>query len=265
MEILGYALAALVGISLGLIGGGGSILTVPILVYIIGISPTVATSYSLFIVGFTSLSGSLKNLKEGNVNLATTFLFGISSITTVFFTRKYIIPVIPETIFLVPTISISHAKATMLLFALLMFIAAIAMIKKTKSAENLDLAVFHNKYSFYKLSIYGIIIGFITGFLGAGGGFLLIPSLVLFLKMPMKKAVGTSLSIIALNSLIGFMGDIGTILMDWSFLIRITSVAVFGIYFGQILSTKIDGEKLKNGFGWFVLIMGISILFREIF
>jgi len=208
MELLGYFLAALVGLSLGLIGGGGSILTVPILVYIMGIEPVLATSYSLFIVGSTSLIGAISNYRKGFVSLKTAMLFGLSSVTTVYLVRKLIMPRIPTILYRSDDFTLLQSTATMLLFALLMILAAIAMIRNKRKEISISSAKTVPAGQYAGLILYGMGIGLVTGFLGAGGGFLLIPALVLIVKLPMKTAVGTSLLIIAINSLIGFTGDI---------------------------------------------------------
>ena len=259
MEIFGYLLAALVGISPGLIGGGGSILTVPILVYVMGLNPVLANSYSLFKVGSTSLVGAVNNYYKGFVNIKTALLFGASSITTGFITRKLLMPLIPSVLFSSAHFRITQSMATMVLFAILMLLASIAMITNKDEASPTKTVTVPYNINIASLLFFGILIGLATGFLGAGGGFLLIPALVLLLKMPMKNAIGTSLLIIALNSLIGFTGDIGHYIIDWKFLIIITLVAVAGIFIGGLLAKKLDGEKLKKGFGWFVLLMGIYI------
>lgn len=263
MEIIGYFLAALVGISLGLIGGGGSILMVPILVYVFAVNPVMATSYSLFVVGSTSLVGAFNNYRKGLVSIKTALLFGVTSITTVFVTRKLIMPVIPEVLFSIGGFLVKQSMAIMVLFAILMLMASTAMIKGRKEITNIDTS--NQANDTFKLLMYGVLVGLATGFLGAGGGFLIIPALVLILKMPMKTAVGTSLLIIALNSLIGFTGDIGHIDIDWKFLGIITAIAIAGIFIGGAMAKKIAGEKLKKGFGWFVLIMGIYIIMKELF
>jgi uncharacterized protein len=267
MQEIGFILAAGVGISLGLIGGGGSILTVPILVYIMGISPLLATSYSLFIVGITSLVGAINSYRKGFVQIKTALLFGFSSITTVFLTRKLIIPVIPKKIATIGNIVLTEDMLTMVLFAILMLFASVAMIRTSKIPEagKNEEPDKLTRVNLPKLTIYGIAIGLATGFLGAGGGFLLIPALVLLVGLSMKKAVGTSLLIIALNSLIGFTGDLGHFQMDWIFLMKISSVAIAGIFAGGYWSRKIQGEKLKKTFGFFVFIMGIIILVKEFF
>jgi uncharacterized membrane protein YfcA len=262
MEVVGYLAAALIGISLGLIGGGGSILTVPVLVYLFGVQPMLATSYSLFVVGSTSLVGAFNNFRKGMVNIKTAFLFGSASIVTVFITRKFIIPAIPHDLFTIGNFTITQSVLTMVLFAILMVIAAVAMISREMPQQESGKNMEHGS-NLTKLLLYGISIGLVTGILGAGGGFLLIPTLVLLLKLPMKKAIGTSLLIIALNSLIGFTGDIGHFMMDWFFLLKITLIAIGGIFIGGILGKKIQGEKLRKGFGWFVLVMGIYIILKE--
>lgn len=263
MHIAGYISAALIGLSLGLIGGGGSILTVPVLVYLFGISPLMATSYSLFVVGSTSLVGALDNLRKGMVSLKTAGLFGISSVLTVYFTRKIILPAIPEYLFSIGSTKVTESMLTMILFALLMIISAFSMIrgKTVHTTARVD----EKKLNFSKLLFSGIGIGLVTGLLGAGGGFILIPVLTFLIGLPMKEAIGTSLVIIALNSLLGFTGDLGHFHMNWHLLITISLLAIGGIIAGGAWSRKIAGDHLKRGFGWFVLIMGVCILLTEIF
>lgn len=260
MEIVGYIASALIGLSLGLIGGGGSILTVPVLVYLFAVSPTMAISYSLFVVGFTSLVGAINNYRRGLVHFKTVLLFGSASITTVFVARKFIIPYLPDVFFKIGSFQVTHSLFVMVVFAILMIAASVSMIK--------DKEVNADKGSEHKpvvLLVYGVLIGVVTGFLGAGGGFLLIPALVLLMKLPMKVAVGTSLMIIALNSLIGFLGDIGRHAIDWTLLLVITAIAVAGIFAGMYFNQKVDSTKLKKGFGWFVLVMGTYIIVKEVF
>ncbi len=260
MELTGYLLALLVGLSLGLIGGGGSILTVPILVYVMGIHPLLATSYSLFIVGSTSLVGAMDHYRKGLVHLRTALLFGLSSISTVFITRRFLLPLIPEELVITRSLQLSWSMLTMLLFGMLMVLAALAMIRQRRSSQESTV-----QGGWARLLGAGIGIGLVTGLLGAGGGFLLIPVLVLLLHLPMKQAIGTSLLIIALNSLIGFVGDAGHFSINWHFLLLITAFAILGIFAGARLARKIEAEKLKKTFGWFVLIMGTYIFIHELF
>jgi uncharacterized protein len=258
MDIAGYIASLFIGISLGLIGGGGSILTVPVLVYLFALSPTIAISYSLFIVGFTSLAGVYNNYRKGLVNVKTAILFGASSITTVFLTRRFIIPALPDVFFNIGSFQVTHSLFVMVVFAILMVAASLSMIKSRKIDERKSV-----RPGPMILIIYGVLIGLVTGFLGAGGGFLLIPALVILMKLPMKEAIGTSLLIIALNSLIGFVGDIGRHPIDWIFIITISLIAVAGIFIGGHFNQRVNSEKLKKGFGWFVLIMGIYIIIWE--
>ncbi|WP_432708895.1 sulfite exporter TauE/SafE family protein [Pedobacter sp.] len=260
MEILAYLASVLIGLSLGLVGGGGSILTVPVVVYLFGVNPLLATSYSLFIVGSTSMIGAWQNFKKGLVNVKAAMLFGLSSIVTVFIVRKFVLSLIPPHLFNIGSLEVTSSRLTMLLFALLMVGASYAMIKE-KAATSTEQLVKGNNL---KLVLLGIAIGLATSFLGAGGGFLLIPALVVLLALPMKEAVGTSLLIITLNSLVGFIGDLGHFDIEWLFLIKVTAMAIAGMFAGLYLNNKIDGAKLKKGFGWFIFIMGIFILLNEL-
>jgi uncharacterized protein len=261
MEALGYIAALFIGISLGLIGGGGSLLTVPVMVYLFGMHPLLATSYSLFIVGSTSLVGAINRVKKGQVNIKAAVLFSASSIITVFLIRKFVVPVIPDEIFRIGRFMVSASILTMLLFAGLMIVVSIGMIRDLKIQRE-DNECSECKRS-GKLIGYGVLIGTVTGILGAGGGFLIIPALVILLKLPMGKAIGTSLFIIAINSLVGFAGDLGHFKIDWYFLLKITVVAIAGIFIGSAAARKINDHKLKKAFGWFVLLMAVFILLKE--
>lgn len=260
METAGYIASIFIGISLGLMGGGGSILTVPVLVYLFSIDAVLATTYSLFIVGFTSIVGSFSYFKKGLVNLKTVLLFGIPSVVSVVLTRTYIVPVIPQEIFSIGNFIVTKSIVLMLLFAVLMILASYSMIKKdSQPIATSEKQPFH----YYAILFQGIFTGLITGLIGAGGGFLIIPALVAFVKLPIKKAVGTSLVIISISSLTGFSTSLAHTFVQWPFLLTIVAIAVIGILIGSYLSTKIDGKQLKPAFGWFVLIMGIGIIIKE--
>jgi uncharacterized membrane protein YfcA len=264
MEIIGYIGAVLMGLTLGLIGGGGSILTVPILVYLFHVDAVIATAYSLFIVGLTSLVGSVSHVKLGNIHWKTALVFGVPSIISVFLTRLYLVPAIPNPLFSVGTFVVAKPMALLVLFAVIMILAAYSMIKPAKkSSDSNDSGAV--EFNFPLILAEGLIVGVVTGLVGAGGGFLIIPALVLLAKLPMKQAVGTSLMIIAAKSLIGFIGDMnGDEVIDWQFLGFFSTLAIVGIVAGTFLSKKIAGEKLKPAFGWFVLIMGIYIIVMEV-
>jgi len=261
MDIAGYLASIFIGIALGLIGGGGSILTVPVLVYLFRIDTVLATAYSLFIVGATSAIGSFSYFTKGLVNIRTAVVFGIPSIIAVFLTRAYIVPTIPQEIFSIGNFTITKSVLLMLLFAVLMIFASYSMIKKEKQTD--EEIPQKQQFNYPLILVEGTLVGILTGLVGAGGGFLIIPALVLLSKLPMKEAVGTSLVIIAAKSLIGFFGESGETAIEWIFLTKITAFAIIGIFIGMALSNKINGEKLKPAFGWFVLIMGIYIIVKE--
>lgn len=264
MEIIGYIGAILMGLSLGLIGGGGSILTVPILVYLFHVDAVLATAYSLFIVGLTSLVGSISHVKLGNIHWKTALVFGIPSIVSVFLTRLYLVPAIPNPLIQNSAFTISKPMALLVLFAVIMILAAYSMIKPSKKSKDNGTGVV--SFNFPLILAEGLIIGVVTGLVGAGGGFLIIPALVLLANLPMKQAVGTSLMIIAAKSLIGFIADLkGNEQIDWTFLSIFSAIAIGGIITGSVLSKKISGDKLKPAFGWFVLVMGFYIIVMEIF
>lgn len=265
MEIIGYFASALIGVSLGLIGGGGSILTVPVLVYLFGVDPVLATAYSLFIVGATSLVGAFPKYKDGLVNVKTAVIFGAPAILAVYATRAWLVPMIPNPVFAVGELVVSKAMLMMALFAVLMVFASYSMIKSNKNDAKPEETAGPQQFNYPMILAEGAIVGVLTGLVGAGGGFLIIPALVLFSKLPMKQAVGTSLLIIAAKSLIGFTGDMSQYSMDWSLLGIVTALAVVGIFIGNRLSRNVDGEKLKKAFGWFVLVMGIYILVKELY
>lgn len=261
MEYIGYLASILIGISLGLIGGGGSILTVPVLVYLFAVDAVTATAYSLFIVGLTSAVGSFDYFRKRLVNIRTAIVFGLPSIVAVFLTRAYVVPAIPKEIFSVGEFIVTKSILLMLLFAVLMIAASYSMIKKDKkpAAETSG----EQQFNYPLILMEGLVVGALTGLVGAGGGFLIIPALVVLSKLPMKEAVGTSLVIIAAKSLIGFFGEGGETVIDWGFLAIVSAFAIGGIFVGTALSKRIDGAKLKPAFGWFVLVMGIYIILKE--
>lgn len=256
--LIGYSLALLIGISLGLIGSGGSILTVPILVYIMKVEPFVATAYSLFIVGSTSLVGGIKNYIDKKVDVKAVALFGIPSVITVYITRAFLLPLVPDVIN-IGSWGLDKNIVLMVLFAIVMLTSATKMIRPKPQQEIHD-----KKPALSGLFIQGILIGLLAGTVGAGGGFLIIPALVLFANMPMRQAVGTSLCIIAIQSLIGFLGDLGHTVIDWNMLLIFSSISIIGIFIGIYLTKFVPDKNLKKGFGYFVLTMAIYILIKEV-
>lgn len=329
IEVLGYVAASIIGLSLGMIGGGGSILTIPVLVYMFGISPVLATAYSLFVVGVSSLFGSLSYMKKGLLNYKTAIVFAIPSFIAVFLTRKLLIPFLPDNLlsltgdwgfelwfgvalvmgiilsaivimkwgvhqnthvlkvallmlpatimvftmrqWVIPSLPsemlqfgdfvLTKNLGIMLLFALVMIGASISMIRGRSETDESEI---NKKLNVPIIVVEGALVGTLTGVVGAGGGFLIIPALVLIAGLPMKQAVGTSLLIITVKSLIGFLGDVSNRPIDWTFLLTFTGLAVIGILIGTKLSDLIPARVLKKSFGWFVLGMAIFILFKEL-
>ena len=257
MEILGYVGALFIGLVLGLTGGGGSILTVPILVYLMSVSPVTATAYSLFIVGTTSTFGAIQNYRKNLVDIKNGFIFAIPSFIAVYLTRKFIVPRISEIIIESP-ILITKNTFLMLFFAVIMIFGALSVLKK-KSQDNNN----EEKRNLILIGIQTFTIGIIIGLVGAGGGFLIIPSLILFAKLPMRKAVGTSLFIIAMNSLVGFIGDVQNLEIDWVFLLTFSAISVVGIFIGMYLTKYTNESQLKKIFAYFVLVMAAIILLKE--
>jgi uncharacterized membrane protein YfcA len=259
MEFIGYLVSILIGVSLGLIGSGGSILTVPLLVYLFKVSPLLATTYSLAIVGLSSIAGVISRLKQNLVDFKTIFIFGIPSIIGVFSSRKFLLPAIPEIIYNGTHLILTKSHFIMLFFATLMLVAAMSMILgKNKKEQEGILPVYG-----YSLMLVGFCEGSLTGIVGAGGGFLIIPALVLLAKLPMKRAIATSLVIISIKSLVGFSGDLMHTSVDWIFLSKLILLATMGILTGNYLNKKMDGAKLKKGFGFFVLAMALIIFIEQ--
>lgn len=265
MAVAGYIGALMMGLSLGLIGGGGSILTVPILVYLFGVDAVAATAYSLFVVGLTSVVGSFSHMRMGNIDWKTALVFGAPSILAVFLVRKWAVPAIPDVLFTAGGFVVTKSIFLLLLFAVLMLLASFSMIRKpSNGAPTADSTP--KSFNFPLILGEGLVVGGITGLVGAGGGFLIIPALVLLAGLPMKQAVGTSLIIIAAKSLIGFTGDLtGGMSIDWKFLAMFSSVAIAGILLGARLSRRISEARLKPVFGWFVLVMGAYMIAKELF
>ncbi|OAB77385.1 sulfite exporter TauE/SafE family protein [Cochleicola gelatinilyticus] len=260
IELIGYVCALVIGIVLGLIGGGGSILTVPVLVYLLSFNPVTATAYSLFVVGISALVGAFRNMQKKLVDFKTAIVFSIPAFIAVYSTRKFIVPAIPEELGTIFGFLITKDVGIMVFFAFIMLVAALSMIFNKSMDVTDETSVIYN---YPLVVIEGFVVGVLTGIVGAGGGFLIIPALVLLAKLPMKKAVATSLLIIAVKSLIGFIGDIENLDIDWTFLLIFSGISVGGIFIGIWANKFVNGKKLKKSFGWFVLIMAIYIIFKE--
>ncbi|MES2566095.1 MAG: sulfite exporter TauE/SafE family protein [Bacteroidota bacterium] len=264
--VTGLIAFLIIGIILGLIGGGGSLLGVPVLVYVMCIEADLATTYSLFIVGITALVGAASYLRKGEVSAEAILNFALASIGTVFCMRKFVMPGIPLQFDFYGHVIHKHTLI-MVVFAILILAASYSMIISRKPNRIND--VKWNEFARTPLGIpfvfvLGILVGIITGFVGAGGGFIIVPVLMIFIRLNFKKAIGTSLCIVALNSIIGFAGSIGNQNLDWRFLLIISSFCGIGILLGSLLSNKISAKKLKPAFGWFTLVVGIFVLIKEI-
>lgn len=260
MEYLGFVLALFIGLTLGTIGAGGAILTITVLVYVLGFSPMEATTYSLVIVGVSALVGSIDYFRKGLVDLKKGLFFSFPAFVMVFLMRTFLLPSLPETIYTGRSFTVSKDLLIMVVFALLMIGASYSMIVSRKTAIELT----KQKVNYWLIFLEGLVVGALTGFVGAGGGFMIIPALVLFAKLPMKKAVGTSLLIITINSAFGAVGDFTAgVAMNWAFLLKFVGFTVLGVLTGSYFTKSIDGERLKPAFGWFVLVMGIWILVKE--
>ena len=263
IEIFGFISALIIGVSLGLIGGGGSILAVPVLAYLFAINEKVATAYSLFVVGASALVGGLQQHKKGFVDWRTAFVFGVPAVIGVSVVRHYVVPALPDVLFTFNDFEFTRRMGMFGLFALLMIPAAFSMLKEKRTSPNSTGKV---KYNYPLILIEGLLVGAITGFIGAGGGFLIIPALVILANVDMKVAVGTSLIIIAFKSLLGFfLGDAFNMEIDWTFLSIFTGLSFVGIFIGSYLSNFINGNKLKKGFGYFIFVMAIFIFYMEFF
>ena len=261
IEFSGLFLALLVGLVLGLIGSGGSILAVPIFTYFFLLDEKIATGYSLFVVGCAALTGAVKHYREKKIDFRAAFVFGLPAIFSVTIMRSLVVPILPEVLFDFNGFILTRRMAILGLFAIVMIPAALAMIKSTKINHD----SFSKNYNYLLTITEGLVIGSITGLVGAGGGFLIVPVLVILLKIDIKTAIGTSLLIIASKSLIGFfLGDVLSLTIDWSFLISFTVIAGSGVFIGNYLNSLVDGKKLRHGFGYFILFMSVFILFQEI-
>lgn len=262
MEFVGYIASIAMGIILGLMGGGGSILTVPILVYLFALSPMVATGYSLFVVGTTALIGSIMYIRKGDVDFRAGFAFALPSVIGVNVSRGIIIPQIPAVVAQVGTFTLTKEILVMLAFAALMVAAAYSMIQKKSERRPMEARPI---LRIALVGTQGLIVGMIAGFVGAGGGFLIIPALVFMTGLTMRVAVGTSLMIIAIQSLLGFAGDVSRgLTIEWSLLVAVAAFAIIGIVAGSAIAHRIKEQKLKAAFGWFVLVMGITILLEQL-
>lgn len=260
-ELIGYASALIVGIVLGLTGGGGSILTVPIFVYVFQIPPVLATTYSLFVVGSTSLVGSVSHVWKSQVDLRITSAFALPSFVSVYLTRRFLVPALPDPLFQFDHFRLSKSDAILYFFAIVMILAARSMIRNDRPEQG---EAADGKPRYGNLALDGLSVGLLTGTIGAGGGFLIVPMLVLLAGLTIHRAVATSILIIAVNSFVGFLGDIHHTDLNWNFLLPFTGLSIAGIFIGMYLARFVAPDRLKKGFGWFVLAVATYIILKEI-
>jgi len=261
-QIIGYIAALIIGLVMGLLGGGGSILAVPVLAYLFHYDEKTATGYSLFIVGLSALVGGIRNSQNNTVVWPIALVFGVPSILGVWIVRNYVVPALPDVIFMVDTFEFTRRMAMFGLFAVMMLLSAYSMLFTEPKPATTEKAKLNLTFIFFE----GLLVGALTGFVGAGGGFIIVPALIILAHLDVKKAIGTSLIIIAMKSLIGFfLGDAMSQIIDWSFLMRFTGLSLLGIFLGVYLSNFIDGNKLKKAFGYFVVVMSIFIIVMEFF
>lgn len=260
-ELFGYASAIVVGLVIGLAGGGGSILTVPIFVYVFHIPTVLATTYSLFVVGSTSLVGSINHIWKKRINLRVTLAFALPSFISVYLSRRFLVPALPDPLFQFETFALSKSDAILYFFAIVMIIAARAMIQSDRPEQG-EAADGRPRYG--SLALDGLAVGLLTGTIGAGGGFLIVPMMVLLAGLPIQRAVATSVLIIAVNSFVGFLGDIQHTDLNWNFLLPFTDLSIIGIFVGMYLARFVAPDKLKKGFGWFVLAVALYMISREL-
>ena len=265
-DLIAFTLSLIVGITLGLVGAGGSILTVPILVFIVGIEPKYATTYSLFVVGITSLVGTVHNLILKKLHLFSAFVFFVPSLVVMLLFKHYVMPEIPDDIVEFQDFILTKDVAIMIVFAFVMMAASFNMIRGNPvAAQEQDIK--NISFNYKAIALQGVIVGGLTAILGVGGGFLIVPALVTFARLPIKLTIGTSLLIITINSLSGFLFDVleTNYSLDWTFLLIFTGIASIGIFIGMYLNKYIKPVQLKKGFGYFVLCMSVYILLHQIF
>jgi uncharacterized membrane protein YfcA len=264
MEMIGFLASFVMGVVLGVMGGGGSILTVPIMVYLFGLAPSVATGASLFIVGTTALIGGLMFIRKGEVDFRIGLWFAVPSLVGVNISRGFVIPHLPAVIANISGFVLTKDILVMATFSVLMIGASFSMLKSRKNQKR-TMSASASWKEMLAIALQGLGVGAIAGFVGAGGGFLIIPALVLLAGLSMRVAVGTSLMIIAFQSLLGFAGDVWRgATVDWRLLTSVAVAAAAGILIGTTVADRIEEKKLKIGFGWFVLVMGTAILIEQV-
>lgn len=239
------ALAVLVGISLGLLGGGGSILAVPIFVYVAHLEPRQSVALSLLVVGAVSLLGAIQHFREGRVRIPVALGFGLWAMAGTWGGTRLAM--------------LLSGSTQLVIFAFVMLAAAVSMFRRSRSAEPEGERKAHPVLA----GVLGVAVGILTGIVGVGGGFLIVPALVLLARLPMHEAVGTSLLVIALNSGVGFLGYLQEVPVPWAFALAFIALAGFGTALGSRLAGAVSAAVLKRWFAVFLLVMALGILFER--
>jgi uncharacterized membrane protein YfcA len=260
-ELEAYTASVVIGLCLGLIGAGGSILTIPVFVYILKTSPVASTIYSMFVVGICSFTGAIIAFTKKLVDIKAAVVFGLPSVAGVFIARKLIFPLVPEQLFSIGSMAITKDVFIMLVLAIIMLIVSIKMLKKKSANVTVRNAERKNTNAIFFLQ--GICTGIVTGLLGVGGGFLIVPALLLWLKLPVKTAIGTTLFIITINSAAGFITSYTSVLIQWPLMIKFAIGAIAGILAGSKLSEKIKADYLKKILAWFIIITSVYVLYKQ--
>jgi len=259
MELFGYASLIGVGLLLGMMGGGGSILSVPILVYLFSLDVVVASSYSLFIVGSTSVVGTALKQRDRFIDIPAALQLGLPSVLATFFTRKWIVCSIPDVLFTVGSVEVTRRALLLSVFAVVVIVSSVMVIRSRQSTSDESTS----KSDPFAVILAGLGVGFLSGLAGVGGGFLILPALMLFAGLRFNVAVGSALPIIAMNSLVGFLGGAFSHPVDWIFLASISLLAALGIFIGDLFARRFSGDTLKRTFGWSALVLGIWMLVKE--
>ncbi len=260
LHIFGYLGALATGVVLGLLGGGGALLSIPVLVYLFHIEPQLATSYSLILIGITASSGAYQNIRKKLVDYNAALYYGVPSVISVFAVRRWVMPNLPKVMFTIGNYPVDKNLFILAVLASVMLIAGYKMITSSApSTEETEHQIDH-----VRLAFFAVLIGAFLGLVGAGGGFLMVPALMYFANVQTKKAIGTSLVLVAINSFIGFLGDMRShVQIDWTFFFTFAFFSVAGVFIGHYLATYIDNSKLKKYFGWFILITAVFIVVKE--
>lgn len=243
--VIALLLSLLIGLSLGMLGGGGSILTVPILVYALGLPAPEAIASSLIVVGITSATGAARHARSGNVEWRTGLVFGAAGMAGAFLGGR--------------AAGWFSDRTLLLSFAAIMVVTAVAMFRGRRERPEASPPA-----SKLRLAVYGSIVGVVTGWVGAGGGFLVVPALALAGGLPMRRAVGTSLLVIAANSVAGFLGRVGDVTIDVPLTAAVTAAAVVGSLAGGALADRLPQETLRKGFALFVLVLAVFQIWQEL-